>query len=86
MIWAMALEQETAFYESHKADILRDHAGQFVLIKGDHLIGAFTTAAQAYEASVRRFGNQPVLIRQAIPEDPQANFFALQFGLLSAHS
>jgi hypothetical protein len=35
----MALEQETAYYDAHKADLLEHHQGRFVLIHHDQLLG-----------------------------------------------
>lgn len=68
------LEREIAFYEKHKPDLLVHHEGQYVLIHGDALLGAFSTEQLAYEAAVSRIGNEAVLIRlvQAGPETPDA--------------
>lgn len=78
----MALETEIAYFNSHKDEFLKAYSGQFLLIKGEELLGAFTTAAQAYEAGVKRFGNQPCLIKRAVADEPTASFFALHFGPL----
>lgn len=77
----MALETEIAYFERMKEEFLKNHQGQFLLIMGERLVGAFTTAAQAYEAGLQEFGNQPFLIRRA-GDEPVGSYLALQFGLL----
>lgn len=78
------LQQEIAAYESRRAELLRHHAGKFVLIKGDELVGAYDTQEAAYGAGVERFGNQPMLIRQVLPEDQVEFLPALMHGVLVA--
>jgi hypothetical protein len=79
------LETELAYFNRRKDELVRDHAGQYVLIKGEELVGAFPTEAQAYEAGLERFGNQPFLIKRAAVEEQAANYLALRFGLLHAY-
>jgi len=64
----MALETELAYFNRKKDDFLREHAGKYLLIKGEELSGAFATEAQAYEAGLKQFGNQPFLIKRAAEE------------------
>ena len=58
----MALEKELKYFENQKAELLKHHENQFVLISGDQLAGAFTTEAEAYQAGLQKFGNQPFLM------------------------
>jgi hypothetical protein len=81
----MALEQELAFFSRNRDEYVRTYPGQFLLIKGEQLVGGFTTEAEAYAAGLSKFGNQPFLIKQAVTEEPKATFLALQYGLLRAH-
>ena len=37
------LEHELKFYEEHRHELLAGNPGQFALIKGEELIGAFST-------------------------------------------
>ena len=62
------LEKELKYFEDHKEELLKHYENQFVLIKDDQLIGAFTTEAEAYAAGVQRFGNQPFLIKRVTRE------------------
>jgi hypothetical protein len=63
------LEKELKYFEDHKEELLKHYENQFVLIKDDQFIGAFTTEAEAYAAGVQRFGNQPFLIKKVTSED-----------------
>lgn len=81
----MALEKELAYYAAHRNELLASHEGQFVLIRGERLGGAFTTDREAYEAGLSLFGNQPFLIRRVQREDEEvAHFPALVLGVLHA--
>jgi hypothetical protein len=81
----MALEQETAYFEAHKDELLAQHDGQFVLIHGDRLVGAFATFEQAFDAGIQTVGNQPFLIKPVAREERPESFPALALGLISAH-
>lgn len=60
----MALDVELRYYTSRKDEFVRAYSGQFVVIKGEEFLGAFTTQAQAYEAGLSKWGNVPFLIKQ----------------------
>jgi hypothetical protein len=79
------LKAEREFFDAHRAELLRDHRGKFVLIKDAHLVGAFDTAENAYIAGVRQFGNVPFLIKQVVETEPVAHIPVLTLGLLGAH-
>ena len=79
------LEQELKFYEEHRHELLAVNPGQFALIKGGELIGAFSTLQQAYNQGIERFGNIPILIRQILPADPAHKIPAFTQGVLRAH-
>jgi len=82
----MPLEKELAYYAEHLEEILATHEGQFVLIRGEQLAGGFTTDREAYEAGLKRYGNEPFLIRRAQrQEDELAHYPALVLGILHAH-
>lgn len=81
------LEQELQAFEARKEEFLRHHEGQYVVLRGRDLLGAYTTERQAYEAALARVGNVPMLIRrvQREPEVPD-NVPALQVGAVSERS
>ncbi len=57
------LETELAYFEANKAEYQKNYPGKFVLIKGTEFAGDFTSQAEAYEVGLKRFGNQPFLIK-----------------------
>ena len=78
------LETELAYFEAHKTELLKQYAEQFVLIKGDKLIGAYPAEAIAYAEGLKKFGNQPMLIKKVVKDQEAANVPALTLGLLDA--
>ena len=44
---AMVLERELRYFEQHLEEWLRVYRGQFVVIKGDELLGSFSTQGEA---------------------------------------
>jgi hypothetical protein len=81
----MGLDQELATFEAMKADLLRNHAGKFVLIKGDQLIDTFDTPANAYAEGVQRFGQEPFLVKPVRETEEIYHNHALYSGLMNAH-
>lgn len=83
----MPLETESRYYAEHKAELLASYEGQFVLVRGSELAGAFTTEREAYEAGLKRFGNEPFLIRRVQKQESEsAHYPALVLGVLHAHT
>lgn len=79
-----ALEQELAYFQAVKGDLLKHNKGQFALIKGSELLGTFTTAPEAFEAGVKALGNQPFLIKQVVEDEETISYPALSVGMLYA--
>jgi hypothetical protein len=82
----MALEQETAYFEAHKAELLEHNRGQFAVIHEDRLLGAYTRFDEAFEAGIQIVGNRPFLIRQIVEDEIPQQFPALAVGMVGAHS
>jgi len=80
----MLLEKELAYYVSHRDELLQHYEDLYVLIKGEELVGAFTTEAEAYQAGVERFGDEPFLIKRVVANDEIEHIPALSLGLLHA--
>jgi hypothetical protein len=78
------LEEEIRFYEEHRHEFLAASPGQFALIRGKQLIGAFSTLQEAYHQGIERFGNVSRLIRQILPAEPAHKIPAFTQGLLRA--
>jgi hypothetical protein len=80
----MELEKELKFYKSQYKELLSHYENQFVLIKGDKLLGFFTTDLEAYQTGLDKLGNQPFLIKKVIKGDDIERVPALILGLLNA--
>lgn len=79
------LEREIEFFESKRKEWLKDHKDKFVLIKGKELIDVFSTFEDAYKEGVRRFGNQPFLIKKVTEEEEVEKLPSLTLGIIHAH-
>jgi hypothetical protein len=61
----VTLDEETKYFEEIEMDLLsKSHEGKFALIRGSQLFGTFDNAETAYEEGVKRFFDQPFLVRQ----------------------
>lgn len=78
------LERELAFFESQKAELLKNHEGKFALIHGEEFVDAFDTAENAYEAGVGKFGQSPFLVKRISVEPEIYRNQALMLGLMNA--
>ena len=58
------LEKELETYDTNKEELLREHEGKFVLIKGEEVIGIFRTELAATNGGHKRFGYVPILVRE----------------------
>jgi hypothetical protein len=76
------LQTELEYFQKHKQEYLKLYKNQFVLIKGDEFAGAFTTEAEAYKAGLKRFGNEPFLIKQVLDGDEAVSYPALTVGVI----
>jgi hypothetical protein len=63
------LERETQVFESHVEEWRRSHLGQFVLIRGDEVIGFYPSLEKAFAVGTGRFGLEPFLVRPIVPKD-----------------
>lgn len=59
----MALEQELKTYEAN-VDKWTDHAGKFVLIRGEEVVDFFAAYEDAIKAGYQKFGLEPFLVKQ----------------------
>ena len=71
------LSKELAFFEKKKSEFLKTYKNQFILIKGNQLINAFTTETEAYKFGVEKYGNDPFLIKQVLGKEEAITIPAL---------
>jgi hypothetical protein len=80
------LQLEYRYYLQIKPELLKQSKGKFALIKGERLVGAFDTDADAYKAGLLEFGNTPFLITQILEDGESTWVPILQLGLLNARN
>jgi hypothetical protein len=61
--------EDNECYESHEADLLAEHKGEFVAIGGGRVLGTFANPAEAYEV-VRNAGLKHAIVTQ-VDEKPR---------------
>lgn len=74
------LETEMRYFNEHRAELLRDSAGKFALVKGEGLLGTFDSEAAAIRHGYETLGNVPFLVKQVTEADIPLNF-ALHLGV-----
>lgn len=82
---AATLDAELAFFEAHRKEWVKDHAGEFALIKGEDYSFHDSDEA-AYRAGIDKWGDEAMLIKRVLPEDIVEESPALLYGLLNASS
>jgi hypothetical protein len=65
-----ALAEEREAFQERLPDLLREHEGKYVLIKGTDLIGVYRDRSQALSDGYQRFGVIPFLVRQIAASAP----------------
>ncbi len=78
------LEQELRYFAAHKNEWLQPHKGQYALVKGEELLGTFTSFEETFDAGVEKLGNVPFLVKQILEKDTEVQFPALAVGVLHA--
>jgi hypothetical protein len=56
--------REMAAYERERERLVREHLGQIALVHGDDVIGAFSTADEAFLEGFRRFGTAKTMLKE----------------------
>jgi len=60
-----SLKEEAETYERHKAELVKQNEGRFVLIKGSRVAGVWDTYEDAVSAGYREIGvNSPFFVKQ----------------------
>jgi hypothetical protein len=68
------LEQEEAFYQAHKAEIITQYAGKRLVIDGNRIIGSYDTPHEAYLAGREALQREQFMIKRvpkSIDEKPR---------------
>jgi hypothetical protein len=60
------IAEEIATYRARLPEMLTEHEGEFVLIKGSEIVGFFADDSSALRDGNRRFGRFPFLVKEVI--------------------
>lgn len=66
----MAFPDDEAWFEANRGFIAQQYSGQFVVVKDKAVVGAYPDYASAFQAATSMFGAQPIVIKQALPQEP----------------
>lgn len=70
------LADEIDFYAAHKDEWLQQHSGEYVVLKGDQILGFYPAFNEAYIAGVRAWGpGVDFLMRQVLEFEPVFSVF-----------
>jgi hypothetical protein len=62
--------REEAAYDRERPRLVREHLGRIALIRGDDMIGAFSSADEAILEAFQRFGTERVMLKEIRDPDP----------------
>jgi hypothetical protein len=65
-----AIAEEIATYQARRSEMVRDHNGEFVLIKGNEFVGFFPDESCATREGYGRFGVVPMLVKRITATEP----------------
>jgi hypothetical protein len=75
---AMHLESDYKFFESKLSELLKEHRGQFVIVKDNALHGFFPAMEDALKEGYKKFGNAEFLI-QEVTDEKRINYINSAF-------
>jgi hypothetical protein len=78
------LDEERAYYDAHREELLSTYRGRYVVVKGKALVGVFNTVEEALSEGARQFGVESFLVRRVEEFEKTAQIPALTLGLLRA--
>jgi hypothetical protein len=63
------LDRESGVFAQNIEQWRKNHLGEFVLVKGDDVIGFYPSLEKAFTVGTGRFGLEPFFVRQVVPKD-----------------
>jgi hypothetical protein len=78
------LESEQAYFQSHCSELQAQFPGQFVVIKGEQVAGAFPSIQEALQAGSFLYGMESFLIRNVSEKPQRICIPAMTLGILRA--
>jgi hypothetical protein len=79
------LDTELKFFNDNRAELAKNYAGRFLVIKGSEITGIYETREEALSGAAEKHGLTDVLIRR--PEDVEelVSIPSLAFGMIHAN-
>lgn len=68
------LKKEIETYNAHKAELVGQSKGKFVLIKDDKVVDVYDTKMDAIRQGYERFGNVPFLVKLIVEVEVPLEF------------
>lgn len=68
------LATELRTFNAHRGSLVKEHRGEFALVKGRRVVGCFNTMEAAFEEGVARFGLDPFLVKEIVEKDRVLHF------------
>lgn len=65
----MEMAQEHTIFEANLDEWRKSYIGSFVLIKGNEVLGFFSTLNEAFSEGLHRFGLENFFVKQITPRD-----------------
>ena len=65
---AKMLEKEYKYYLDNQKDLLKKYEGKFVVIKGNEIVGDYSSEKEAYEESIKKYELGTFLIQQCLSD------------------
>ena len=60
-------EKELAFFQANQEDLVREHNGRALVIRGDELVGVYDSALEAYLSAQEQFEPGTFMIQECVP-------------------
>ena len=81
-----SLDEERAYLDAHKEELLKTYGGKFLVISGKSVTGSYDTIEEALQGAATTHGLKSVLIRRPSEAQLELRAPALTLGLLRADS
>lgn len=80
------ISKEIAAFERQRDELVNHHNGKFVIFKDEKLQGSFDTFDSAAREAIKRFKDEPFLIRQVAPSSTMPLPASVAYRPLNANS
>lgn len=68
------LKKELETYAKHKAELLVENSGKYVLIKEEEIVGVYESQNDAINSGFEKFGNVPFLVKKIEQIEQKQNY------------